>query len=296
MNPTYDTILVPTDGSAPAGVAAGHAVTLAAAFGGELHALSVVDDRAYRRAIGGSEVERAAENWRAAAEERAAEAARTLESLADEAGVPCHAAVEHGAPAEAIRTYAATHGADLVTMGTHGRTGLDRLLLGSVTERVVRTSDVPVLTAHREPEETGYDRVLVPTDGSETATAAVGHALAVAERFGATVHALSVLDVGVLPGVHDAGGGLPGVTDRLRSESEEAAEAVAAACRDRGLDAVTAVVQGTPYRVIGRYAADEGIDLVAMGTHGRTGVGRYLVGSVAERVLRSSDAPVLTVR
>ncbi len=146
MNPTYDTILVPTDGSAPAKVAAEHAVALADAFGGELHALSVVDDRAYGRVIGGSDIERAAENWRAAAAEQAAEAARALDSLADEAGVPCHTAVEYGAPAEAIRTYAATHGVDLVVVGTHGRTGLDRLLLGSVTERVVRTSDVPALT------------------------------------------------------------------------------------------------------------------------------------------------------
>ena len=289
----YDTILVPTDGSEGAAGAAGHARSLATAFDSEVHLLSVVDERAYSNVL----VDLDAESVRDALESRADEAVADLADRVTDAGVPCHTAVEHGIPNEAITAYADAHDVDLVAMGTHGRTGLDRVLLGSVAERVVRTSAVPVLTCRSGPAEgAGYDDVLVATDGSEQAAAALDHAVAMAERYDATVHALSVVDVGALGGAYDLGAGVPSVLEALSEVCEDAVADVAERCDDRSVDVVTRVAQGVPHRVIREYVEDEGIDLVTMGTHGRTGLQRYLVGSVAERVVRTSEVPVLTTR
>jgi nucleotide-binding universal stress UspA family protein len=288
----YDTILVPTDGSTGAEAAAEHGLNLAAAFGSQIHFLSVVDARTYGGADGDSEA-RARES---PLYQQASEAVATLEDLATGTGITCHTAVQEGVPHEAILDYAGDHGVDLVSMGTHGRTGLSRLLLGSVAERVVRTSDWPVLSSRHPPEDDGYDRVLVPTDGSETATAAVDHALAIAAQYDAAVHAVSVIDTSALAGAFDAGPVLPEVIDSLTEGCEDAVAAVADRCADCDVDVVTAVKQGTPYRVISNYVEEADIDMVAMGTHGRQGVGRYIMGSVTERVVRTSDVPVLTTR
>jgi nucleotide-binding universal stress UspA family protein len=181
-------------------------------------------------------------------------------------------------------------------MGTHGRTGLDRFLVGSVTERVVRTSDVPVLTSRLKPDDrAGYDRILIPTDGSEAATTAIDHGIAIAERYDATIYALSVVDLSALAGSYDVGVG-PDIVEARNEDCEQAVAEVTERCEDRGLDITTEVAQGTPYRTIQDYIGDEEIDLVTMGTHGRTGLDRYLVGSVTERVVRTSDVPVLTAR
>jgi len=291
----YDTILVPTDGSEGARGAARHAVALATAFDGDLHLLSVADERSYGGPLAGASL--GGRDVRDALEREATEAVRTLEERVAGPEVTCHAAVEHGVPHDAILSYAGECGADLIAMGTRGRTGLERYLLGSVTERVVRTSDVPVLASRPGPDDPPeYERVLVRTDGSEEVTAAIEHGVAVAARFGATVHALSVVDVGALTGANDAGPGVSRVAEALTEGCEDAVAAVAERCESCGVDVVTEVAQGSPRHAIGDYVENEGIDLAAMGTHDRTGLERYLVGSVTERVVRTSDAPVLTVR
>jgi nucleotide-binding universal stress UspA family protein len=291
----YDTILVPTDGSEEAEAAARHGLTLATAFDSQLHLLSVVDDRPYRNAL--ADLDSRIEDQRERFEQQAIEATERLEELVTDSAIPCHTAVEHGTPHEAVQSYVTDHGIDLVSMGTHGRTGLDRLLLGSVTERVVRTSDVPVLTTRHEPDDrSSYDRILIPTDGSALATAAIDHGIAIAERFDATIHALSVVDISFLAGAYDTGPGIPNLLDSIEMGCERAVAAVEDECEHRDVDIVTTVAEATPYRAIGEYVDDEGIDLVTMGTHGRTGLERYLTGSVTERTVRTSDVPVLTVR
>jgi nucleotide-binding universal stress UspA family protein len=140
-----------------------------------------------------------------------------------------------------------------------------------------------------------YDRVLVPTDGSDPATAATDHALAVAERFDATVHALYVVDVDGI--AHEAPGlGLDALRDALREEGEAATAAVVERAADSGVDATEAVIEGLAEDAIVDYAEGNGIDLIVMGTHGRRGMERYVVGSVTERVVRATDVPTLVVR
>jgi nucleotide-binding universal stress UspA family protein len=142
-------------------------------------------------------------------------------------------------------------------MGTHGRTGFDRLFVGSVTERVVRTSDVPVLTSRFEPEKSVYDDVLLPTDGSEAASAAIEHGIALAEHYDATIHALSVVDLSALAGSYDGGAAAPGVIETLEESSEQTFDEVAEQCERHDVDARTEVTQGTPYQAINAYVEEE---------------------------------------
>lgn len=136
----YDRILVPTDGSAGVDRAIQQAVGLAAAHGAELHAVYVVNTASY----GGLPMETSWEGIRDVLADEGQEAIDRVRSLAD--GIPVEGAVVDGSPARQIVNYAIENDCDLIVMGTHGRSGVDRLLLGSVAERVVRTSDVPVLT------------------------------------------------------------------------------------------------------------------------------------------------------
>jgi nucleotide-binding universal stress UspA family protein len=137
-----------------------------------------------------------------------------------------------------------------------------------------------------------YDDILVPTDGSAAGERAVDHAIELATTFDATVHALYVVDAAVYSSL-EAGGDT--VVAALEREGQAAVDAVADRCEAVGVAVETAVVVGTVHRSIRDYAADHDADLVVMGTHGRRGIERFLLGSVAERTVRTSPAPVLTV-
>jgi len=146
-----------------------------------------------------------------------------------------------------------------------------------------------------------YDTILVPTDGSDTANVAVEHAVDVAANYGATVHALYVVDPDWL--AYSLGSeqldrirqGNFGEMEDVEADAAEATEVVAEAARDRDVEVVEAVRGGTPHEIITSYADTEGVDLIVIGSHGRSGVRRALLGSVTERVLRSSHIPTLVV-
>jgi nucleotide-binding universal stress UspA family protein len=138
-----------------------------------------------------------------------------------------------------------------------------------------------------------YETILVPVDGSAGAEAAAAHAVDLATIHGATVHALYVVDVRMSPISADMD------HDEVVALVDESGERPTAAVIDRaeraGVPSVEAIRLGIPHRVIEAYAGEEGVDLVVMGTHGRTGIEHALVGSVTERVVRTLDVPVLTV-
>ncbi|PSQ55218.1 universal stress protein [Halobacteriales archaeon SW_8_68_21] len=138
-----------------------------------------------------------------------------------------------------------------------------------------------------------YSEILVPTDGSPASDVAIEHAIDLADRYDARLHALYVVDGGAYSGLE---AGAEVVVDALESEGEEATRRVADAAADAGVDCVTTVASGTAYQSIHDHVDERGIDVVVMGTHGRKGLDRYLLGSVTERVVRTSDVPVLTVR
>jgi len=146
-----------------------------------------------------------------------------------------------------------------------------------------------------------YDKILVPTDGSETAENAVEHALDIAERYGAEVHALYVVDTNSMSLALGAEQldrieqGQFGEMEKVKAKADEATGFVAGRARERGLDAVEHISSGQPYEKVASYADRNDVDLVVIGSHGRSGVKRALLGSVTERVLRETTVPVLVV-
>jgi nucleotide-binding universal stress UspA family protein len=146
-----------------------------------------------------------------------------------------------------------------------------------------------------------YDRILVPTDGSTVAEAAVDHAVDLAEKYDAELHALFVADVDAVSyglGTEQldriSQGNFGGMTD-LRDDAEAATGYVRDNAEPLGVSVVEHHAGGRPHAVIADYAEEYDVDLIVMGSHGRSGVRRALLGSVTERTLRSTHVPVLVV-
>ncbi|MFD1562505.1 universal stress protein [Haloarchaeobius amylolyticus] len=283
----FDRLLVPTDGSGPATAALEFAAKFASASA-TIHLL-FVDERTddgddtdgdHRPAAApGDEI-------LAAARERATAA-----------GVSVVSDVQRGTPRERILEYATTHDIELIAMGSHGRRRVGRLALGDETQGVVRDASVPVLVVRASDDvRTVYphERILVPTDGSEHADAALDLGLEVAADTGARLDLLSVVSVTRYGSDVET----DRLIDRLEENARAALEKTAANAAETGVEIHTAVTVGTVHREIATYAETERMDLLVMGTHGRSGDGhaRELPGSVTERVLRTAPAPVLTVR
>ncbi|WP_435180158.1 universal stress protein [Halorussus sp. AFM4] len=285
----FENILVPVDGSEGADAAVGHAADIAERFDAAVRVLFVANTKRDSVTTVGTEVVDALE-------QKGEQIVEPVAADLRERGVDCETEVVQGAPATAIADYAESEGMDLVVMPTRGREGLSRLLLGSVTEKTLRLSEVPVLTIRtHEDARTSfpYEDVLVPTDGSEAARAAVDQAVDLAAALDATVHAVSVVD--------DTSLGLDvrsvSASEDLEDRAEEAVADVAARAEEAGVESVTEeVLRGRVHRRILGYVDDNDVDLVAVGTTGRGGTDRVLLGSVAERLVRSSPVPVLTVR
>jgi nucleotide-binding universal stress UspA family protein len=203
-------------------------------------------------------------------------------------------AVRIGTVEVAVVRYAEEHDADVIVVGATGRTGLARLLLGSTAERVVRYAHSTVLVARDAPPSS---RVLVSTDLSAAALPAVERAREEAALRGAKLELLHVMDFSSLGWAAAAGplGGFavpipPQKMDEMRRIAMETLRALG------GPDAGIHVAEGSPKRAIVSMAESLQADLVVVGTHGRTGLARMALGSVAEAVVRSAPCSVLVVR
>jgi nucleotide-binding universal stress UspA family protein len=289
-------ILFPTDFSSHAASAWPYAVGLARRGAAELHVLHVVTPPPMLVSPDGGVLASPA-----LVEEVLAEAEGVVEELVGSAhavGVKTRTHTAIGDPASEIVACAEAEGIGLIVMSTTGRTGLARAFLGSVAERVVRRAPCPVLTIRHDPLATPprlatgtlprLQRILAPLDGSALAEAALPPLVALAKRHAAQLVLLRVayarglgkaaLAEAQLAAVREAESYLTGVAHRL------AADGVRAACVVRVGSAAAEILDD----IQGKQP-----DLVAMSTHGRTGLTHLVLGSVAEEVLRVSPVPVL---
>lgn len=211
-------------------------------------------------------------------------------------GVRAEGLLEIGAPAPAVARTAKRLRAGLLVIGTRGATGFKRLLLGSTAERLLRGAGRPVLAVH--PHDRGPAKalrtILVPVDFSSDARAAATAAAAVLGKAGriVLVHALHLAyDYAAL-------GAVPPAAYFRRAQEESRRRLAAEARRLSGKvgKVDVKVVQGLPVDVILKEARTLRADVIAMGTHGRGGVKRLLLGSTAERVVQHAPCPVLAVK
>lgn len=202
-------------------------------------------------------------------------------------------------PARVIQEVALRIGVRMIVMGTHGRRGFRRLLLGSVTEEVVRHASCPVLVVQlsKKPfSKTPVSRVFVPMDFSESTDVLMDEAGTMARVFGASVDLFHAVDMPYLPYVGLANDPLKDIEKRALKASGEELKAMAAKLHEDGLEVDTHKRTGPAGQSILDAARDNDADLIVMASHGRHGVDRMLLGSVTEKVLRGTECPVLVVR
>lgn len=184
---------------------------------------------------------------------------------------------------------------DLVVMGTHGRTGFRRLLLGSVAEKVVRLAPCSVMVVRGRAAAPPHRHVLVPVDFSPCSKHAVEVAASLAGRAGVRVTLLHVLQ---LPSVHTPEMSMPVYFEDIEGAAQRQLEEWAGVVRAKAsVPVVTRTLLGQPAaEILTSLDADPSVDLVVIGSHGRKGLGRLLLGSVAEQVVRHAPCPVLVAR
>jgi nucleotide-binding universal stress UspA family protein len=220
-------------------------------------------------------------------------------------GVPLHYEVIEGGSAHREVLVQVDHlSADLVVMGTHGRSGFNHLLLGSVAEKTLRTSPVPVLVVPPHTPDvlpTGRDpfrRILYATDFSANSARALSYAASLAQHAAAELTVMHAVEP--LPSAGD-----PTVGSAFDVVAyEEALEHSATAQLKKfvpdaptlGCDTDTVVARGRAYKEILRVAAERDVDVIVLGIHGRNALDRLVFGSTAEHVVRRASCPVLTVR
>ena len=284
-------IICATDFTEPSAVAVRYAASLARATRASLdliHAWDFVselpaDDRASMRqtVIAGS---------RDACRARLDDVARGLAVP----GVKASAALIEGVPEAAIPEYATNRGADVLVVGTHASSGLAHALLGSVAERVLRTSSVPVLVvpANVSVSETATfspKQILVPTDLTPGSGEALRFAIQLAA--GARVATLHVWDVP--PYFFEGGEAIKATEKRVPEHVEEWMDEVF----DEEEPSVESIVRrGEPSEVLAAVCAERDPDLIVMATAGRAGIAHFMLGSVTERAVRTLGRPVLTLR
>ncbi len=227
-------------------------------------------------------------------------------ALLSGSGVPVEQMVTEGEPDEEIVATAARRDVEMIAMASHGRGAVGRAIFGSVADRVARTAPVPNLIL-RAPDEVAdqsvvVSRLVVPLDGSQIAERALPVAGALARQFDAPVHVVRAVDatssLPIAPGVLEVAPAVTAeVTDRIWQEAESEARSTVATAVSRlqaeGVDASGAILNGSPFFAISE--ATQLGDLLILTSHGRGGVRRWLLGSVAEKLVREADAPVLLV-
>ncbi len=280
-------VLFPTDLSEYAEEALPHAVRLAEVFDAELHLLHVLVLHAAT----------AAETIQEFPGESDARAA--LEGAASGAGERVKHAVRRGiAAAPTILTYADENDIDVIVMGSHGRRGLRRFFLGSVAEEVVRAGDWPVLIVHRTDDGAAppeYRGILAPVDFSERTPFALEHAAALAEKLGAGLRLLHVVEVATYPDFYIPVSLTSVDVSRVREQAQTRLAELAESLRTR-IPVETEVRIGRTIAEIVDAAAEGPCDLIVMPSHGYSGLERALLGSVTEGVLRRAACPVLTLK
>ncbi|QIB74958.1 universal stress protein [Halogeometricum borinquense] len=286
----FEQILFPTDGSNGAVVAFDHVLDLAVRHNATVHLLNVADTSQ-------SSVLRRQDDDVETLVQEGERTVREAENNAQQRDVDTVTEVTSGEPYRKIIDYSETHEIDLVVMPTHGRQGLERFLIGSTTERVVRRADVPVLTIRPDDDGTithPYQDVLVPTDGSDCANQALSVGVAVADAEGAELHLLSAIAIAAL-GVDVR---VDIQMEMLEESAQQLLDDAATFAADAGVEPTSKAVEYGPsiHQTILTYLEEQDIDLVVVGTHGRTGFDRYLLGSVTDYLVRTSPIPVLTVR
>jgi nucleotide-binding universal stress UspA family protein len=298
MTTPFTRILVPFDGSEPAQVALGYAIELGRA-GAKIVLANIVNEVPLITQSATTVAVYDPTPMIEALDGQARVVLDEAESRCRAAQVDAIPALFHEMPVAGIVRLAAAHGCDLIAMGTHAREGVARAFLGSTAEGVLRSSHIPVLVARSGAPRAGmpiFRNVLVAVDDSEPSHAAVETAAEIAR----TLHAkLTLCNVADTRDLYDKAATYGYDPQEIADELLDQARGIVDEARRRTAlepPPATEVLEGEPVAVLVAEAARLAADLIVLGSHGRSGLRRLALGSVAEHVVRRSPAPVLVVR
>jgi nucleotide-binding universal stress UspA family protein len=295
----YKRILVPLDGSTASERILAHIRPFITPRHTRLTLLRVIDPTRDQRALG--TIESPSVTMARLKDEAGQYLARVRGELRG-LGIPARVEVVDGDVASAIYNCAEADDVDLIAMSTHGRSGVSRWALGSVADHVVRITRQPVLLVRSETEVVRSDtirKVLVPLDGSRLAEQALEQAVRIAGATGASLLLTRAVN---LKTERELDGILEQVEGRraLRAYRSRAADHylthIQEQLRARDVASDAAVVQGEPADAILAAAESAEVDLIVMSTHARSGLGRWVYGSIADKVLRGANRPLLLMR
>jgi nucleotide-binding universal stress UspA family protein len=280
----YGKILVAYDGSDSSRNALRQAIRFSRTQKCEVRALAV--SPSYEGDLELVGVRKIKEAIRGSAEKMMGEA----EAIARAEGASITTGTEDGEPYERIIDAARAEGCELVVMGRRGLRRLERALMGSVTARVIGHSQCDVLVVPRD-ATLGWKSVLVAVDGSSYGDAALEKAMDLAEAYGGDLSIAYVVDVN-----EEFYAQAPEMVEKMVRDAKALLDEMKKKAEARGLKAETYVREGDAHRWIIELAAERKADLIVMGSHGRTGLKRLLMGSVAEKVIGLSSVPVLVAK
>ena len=282
----FTRLLVPLDGSPESNTALPPARTVALATGGSVVLLRVVSER------------ESSDNPPSLADATQS-LTRTATELAG-SGLRVDSMVRQGVPADEILMQVQSQSVDLIVMRTHGRVGLDRAVIGSVAERVLAHTTVPILTVRPGGRRLNrIERLVVPVDGSPGGAVALATAVGLAKATDATIHLVQI----VVPIPVQAWAAYSGITSYDPAWDQEALAGaksyvigLVGRLRDTGVKA-SGEAHTVPDVAAGIVDLAESLnaDLVVMSTHARTGLARAVLGSVADALVRSAHCPVLLI-
>jgi nucleotide-binding universal stress UspA family protein len=284
-------ILFPTDRSAWSEVVFAHAARIAQRHGATLHVLTVTVGAGGEEGTLVTAPSGVSDGF----------AARLHKAAADAVGFDVvHASLTAPSVPRGVLDYTKNVDADLIVMATHGRRGVDHALIGSIAEAVVRRAPCPVLTVRPTAEhtETGTQRILVPVDLSVHARRALAHAHEIAEESGAEIHLLHVAQSFPDYGSVEAPPGSETLSEAERRELETALAEIAGEVLgdDRPVTLHVEAGLGNPAVLVLDLAERLDADLIVLGSHGRSGIRRFWLGSVTEKVVQLAPCPVFTVK
>ena len=204
-------------------------------------------------------------------------------------GLPIRCIHKTGDPVEAIVTLSEVEHVSFVLLGHPRRSHLERVLLGRTAARVIGLSPCDVLMV---PEHgvVNFSKILVGIDGSRYSMEAGQRALDLAQTFGGEVHAVTVLDIPVEKSLHY------GVLDEARRKNDSHLEILSGQAARLGVPIFTSFREGSPYEALVAYSEEKAIELIILGSFGKTALSRLLLGSVVERVATLSSLPTLVVK
>jgi nucleotide-binding universal stress UspA family protein len=292
----FKRIVVPTDFSETAQTAVNLGAEIAGYYKASLDLVNAVDATVY--AYAGYPFASLSKELIASAEEALNRV--KLPKAADKINISRY--ILSGNPAAEIVEHAKRHSADMIVVGTHGHGAVARFILGSVADRVLHEATCPVLVTKApkgkvtkpKSKPKPITRILFPTDFSDTATKALNRAVALTEDFDAELYVLHIVDDTLISTHVDAERKL--ILEELRRHALDEMQKQLPPDLLQNFETTGAVKRGEPGKQICAFAETHGCDLIVMGSHGRTGLGRLLIGSVADKVVRRAKCPVFIER